>query len=76
MADPYVSDEESNQEFDHPNDVADDFVLGDDIDDEYITKNYIDDDVDMSDPFNEYSDFGLDDDIDEEDDDVYIDDDS
>ena len=39
-----MSDEESDQEVNHPNDVADDFELGDDIDDEYITENDIDDD--------------------------------
>ena len=44
-----VLDEESDQEFNHPNSIADDFELGDDIDDEYITEN----DVDMRDPFND-----------------------
>ena len=34
----YVLDQESNQEVDNPNDVEDDFELGDDIDDEYITE--------------------------------------
>ena len=53
LTSPYVSYEESDQEVDHPNDVADDFVLGDDIDDEYITENGINDDVDMSYPFND-----------------------
>ena len=46
-------DEESDQGVDHPNDIGDDFELGDDIDDEYITKNYIDDHADMRDPFND-----------------------
>ena len=61
----YVSDEESDQEFDHPNDVEDGVELGDDIDDEYITENNVDDDADMIDPFNN-NDSGPDDDIDEE----------
>ena len=56
-----VSNEEFDQEVDHPNDVADDFELSDDIEDECITENEFDDDVDMSDPFND-SDFELDDD--------------
>ena len=68
-----VSDEESNHEIDHPNDVADDFELGDDINDEYITKNHFDDDDDMSDPFNN-NDFGPDDDTNEEVDDYDIND--
>ena len=34
-----VSDEESNQEVDHPNDVAYNEIDIDDIDDEYLTKN-------------------------------------
>ena len=56
-----VSYEESNEEVDHPNDVADNEIDIDDIDDEYITKNDFDDDVDMSDPFND-RDSGPDDD--------------
>ena len=48
-----VSNEESDQDVDHPKDVADDFVLNDYIDDEYITENYFDDDSDMRDPFND-----------------------
>ena len=47
-----VSDEESDQEDDLPNDVVENDIVSDDIDDEYITKNDIDEDVDMSDPFN------------------------
>ena len=58
-----VPDEESDQEDDHPNDVADNGIVSDDIDDEYIAQNDIYDDVDMSDPFNN-SDSELDDDID------------
>ena len=46
-----VSYVEYDQEVDHPNDVAYDFVLSDDIDDEYISKNDIDDDACMTDPF-------------------------
>ena len=68
-----MSDEESDQEVDHPNDVEDDFELSDDNDGEYITKNDFDDDVDMSDPFNN-SDSGQDDDTHKEVDDAYIDD--
>ena len=41
------------QEDDHPNDVAKNDVVSDDIDDEYISENGIDDDVDMSNPFND-----------------------
>ena len=56
-----MSDEEPDQEDDHPNDVADNDIVSDDIDYEYITENDIDDDVDMSDPFND-SDSKLEDD--------------
>ena len=65
--------DESDQEVDHPNDVVDNFELSDDIDDEYITEKDFDDDVDMSDPFNN-SDSGPDHDTYEEVDDVDIDD--
>ena len=60
-----MSDEESDQEDDHPNDVVDNDLVSDVIDDEYITKNGIDDDVDMNYPFND-SDFEPDDDTDVE----------
>ena len=71
-----VSDEESDQEDDHPNDVADNVIVSDDIDDEYITKNDVYNDADMRDPFND-NDSGPDDDtyvdVDEEYDDDDID---
>ena len=57
-----VSDEEYDQEVDHPNDVADNEIDIHDIDDEYLTKNDIDHDFDMSNIFND-SDSELDDDI-------------
>ena len=69
-----VSDEESDQEFDHPNDVEDGVELGDDIDDEYITKNDIDDDANMIGSCNDND--SSSNDTNEEDDNDDIDDDS
>ena len=60
-----VSNEESDQEVDHPNDVADNEIDIDDIDDEYLTKNNFDNYPDMSDLLND-RDSELDDDIDVE----------
>ena len=58
-----VSDEESDQEVDYPNDVAGNEI---DIDDEYQTKNEFDHYPDMNDLFND-RDSEPDDDTNEED---------
>ena len=55
-----VSNEEFDQEVDHPNDVVDNEIGIDDIDDEYLTKNDFDNYPDISDLFN-YRDLELDD---------------
>ena len=48
-----VSDEESDQEVDHPNDVAGNEIDIDDIDDEYLTENNFYHYPNMSDIFND-----------------------
>ena len=48
-----MSEEESDQEVDHPNDVADNEIDINDIDDEYLTENDFDQYSDMSDIFND-----------------------
>ena len=48
-----VLDEESDQEVDHPNDVADNEIDIDDIDYEYLIENDFDHYPDMSDLFND-----------------------
>ena len=48
-----MSNEESNQEVDHPNDVVDNEINIDDIDDEYLIENDFDHYPYMSDLFND-----------------------
>ena len=60
-----VSNEESDQEFDHRNDVANNEIDIDDIDDEYLTEKDFDHYPDMNDLFND-SDSEPDDDTDVE----------